>query len=336
MTNEQKISDKDYIFVVPHYINSLKYYDNLYDNLIDQNIEIVYLFKNNKEIENYLKNNKRKFEILNYHHSRKIEILIEPFLRYRLKKELINLFKKCKPKLVIQTNDSHPFNDVIVKVAKKFKILTLVLGWAVTGPEKLDFRNKKIKKDKILENSSIFRFIINKVFIIYLKLVHSLFHKFFGVYSNHKLSLAQGDSDIVGVINEFTKRLLIKQGIAPKKIRVVGHLHFDYALNFLKNHSAEKFREKYNLDGSQKAIVYFSQPFYTKDINILTFQEQLDYLKRLINNIENYYKQRKKKYHLFIKLHPVENIDAYKELHNNDNVTIISNADIHELILLAK
>ncbi|MFX0141421.1 MAG: CDP-glycerol glycerophosphotransferase family protein [Candidatus Hodarchaeota archaeon] len=318
--------NEELIAVCPHYIGSLKYYDKLFLPLLKENIEMIYLFRNNNEMEEYCKVNNRKYHIINQ------KSTWEPLYRYRIKKEVREFIKKWKPKLVLQTNDMHVYNDIIVKVAKRFKILTLVLPWATTTPEEYNFKLRQIKEYKYLSKLSKTQIIKMNFYNNIFKIINYPIFIIMGVYSNHKLSLGQGDSDLVGVINKYSKNLLIKQGVNEKKIKILGLLHFDDTLN-AKNQSIANLRKKFKLKESEVSIVYFSQPFYKKDLSFLTLEAQLNFLENLIAIISEFYKEKRKNYKLFIKLHPAEELNDYERFSNMNDIQIIKDADNIELIL---
>lgn len=325
---------KDIIAIVPHYFNSLKYFDKLYDNLFEENIEIFYIFKKDTEMKYYCKNNHRKYEIIDFKRPKKIAFLFEPLIRYKFRKKVEKIILQYKFKLFLQVNDSNIYNDIIVKVAKRLKIATLVLQWAITSPEELYLKNREIKKHIILKTKKKYEIIIWKFVEKLLKILYHPILIFFGVYSNYKLSFGQGDSNIIGVINEYSKNLLIKQGINEKKIRIVGSFHYDDAIK-IKNKNIDDLKKKYNIKDSIISIIYFSQPFYRKDLMVLTLEEQLNYIEDLITYIGNFFYNKGKDYILLIKLHPAEDLSDYKRFFNRKNLKLITDADNNELILLS-
>lgn len=331
ITQKLNSLEKDIIVISPHYINSLKYFDKLYDCLISENIEIIYFFPNNKEMEKYCKENHRNYEIIGFEYFTKFLLAFEPYFRFKLKKELEGFFKRVKPKLIILYNDVNVFNNIIVRVAHRFKRTVLILQWAVTAPEELYFMNRKRKLLNSLGEKSRFQLAIKDVNGKLSRMITFPISHLLGVYQNHKQSFGQGDSDFIGVINKFTKDLLIRQGVNKNKIKVVGSLHYDDALN-VRNKSLNEIKRKYDVEKSKVLIVFFSQPFYVKDITILSLGEQLSYTEDLIKNIDNFYKDINIDYKLIIKLHPAENLKDYKNLLKYKNIKLNIDADNYELI----
>jgi hypothetical protein len=327
--------DRNLIFIVPHYINSLRYYDKLHKPLLEESIKVIYILRSHGKMEEFCKENKRKYEILPYRIKHKFRLLFEPYSRYFFKKEVEKIISKYKPNLIIQTNDMRLYNDIIVKVAKKFKIMTMGLQWAVTALEQFYFINRDNKQLKNISTKNILSDTIKNLFYKFIEIVYLPLFILTGTYSNHKQSLAQGDSDAFGVINKYTKMLLIKQGVDFQKISVVGSLHFDDALDTIKTKSNEILRKQFKANDSDVIITYFSQPFYKKDITILNLVEQLNYVSALIDNIHDFFYSIEKSYKLIIKLHPVEDLADYTTFSNRENVVILDQANNYDLILLS-
>ena len=75
------------IFVVPHYVNSLRYFDKLYHLLIKEDIEMVYIIRNDKKMIEFCVNNERLHEIVSFRQINKIKLFVEPYYRYKFKKK---------------------------------------------------------------------------------------------------------------------------------------------------------------------------------------------------------------------------------------------------------
>lgn len=317
------------IFVVPHYIGSLKYFDKLYDPLKKNNVEIIYIIRN-KEMLEYCKKNNKKFNYLTINPYSKVLNLAYPIILKNFRERVLNLAKKFQPKLIIQSNDISDYNAIIVKVAESLNIKTMVLQWAITAPELLYFRKSKLKNRKIYKKKGFLRYLTQK-FMKSIKKIQFPIYKILRVDSSYKPSLGQGDSDSLGVINRYSKELFIRQGIDEEKIKILGHLDYDDVLK-IKNKSKEKIKKKYKISDKERYITYFSQPFYTKDINYLKLEEQIDYIKNIIKKIEDFYQELNISYLIFIKIHPAEQRRDYKEIEDLNNIRLFKNANFNELI----
>lgn len=324
---------KENIFIVPHYINSLNYYDKLYDYLLEENIETIYLFGENIEMVKYCVTRGRKYEILTIKITPNLKKLIKPIFYYFLMKKVKKLFKKYDPKLIIQVNDASQYNDIIVRAARQYKIRTLVLQWALTSPEEFYFKERKKKQILFYQKRTDFQNLIIGFGNEFLNKFHYLLEIALNVHSNHKQSFGQGVSDFIGVFNDYTKKILIKQGVDQKKIKLLGSLNYDDALN-VKGKSINEIKKDLNINDADVNILFFSQPFYIKDINVLTLDEQLKYIEDLIKNIDDFYSNINKTYNLLIKLHPIEDIKNYKKFVSKKNITITKDLDNNDLIKL--
>jgi len=335
MTKQSDLK-KDVICVVPHYINSMLYFDKIYTHLINENIEIVYLFKKDKErykaMEHFCLKNKRKYIIVNF--DKNVIFGLSSILRYKLKKKIEIIIEKYEPKLIVLVHGMTAYYDIIIRVAKKYRILSLVLQWAVTFPGEVYLKRAEIKRKEFLKKMNQFDIIKMKIYKTIIKIINLPLYHLFDIYTNHKRSFGQGNADLIGVINHYTKKLLVKQGVNKKKIRVLGSFHFDDALK-ARNKSIEDIKKKYDIDNSEILIVFFSQPFYKKDITFLTLEKQLNYVNELINVIEKFFTNKGKRYKIFIKLHPIEDLNDYKRFFNNNNVKVISQGNNLQLILLS-
>lgn len=85
---------RDTIFAVPHYVNSLRYFDKLYESLISERIELVYIIRNDKKMIDFCIENKRLYEILDFRSQDKVKLFFEPFLRFLFKKKIENFINK--------------------------------------------------------------------------------------------------------------------------------------------------------------------------------------------------------------------------------------------------
>ncbi|MBD3211016.1 MAG: hypothetical protein GF311_00270, partial [Candidatus Lokiarchaeota archaeon] len=240
----------------------------------------------------YCKRKQRKFEIVNLSKKKRLENLIFPFFKNKFRKEIYNFLLDIKPKLIIQPNDAHFYNDTIVKMAKEIDIPILVLQWAATAPEDIYIKIKEIKALEPNNRKTILEKLKDHFMSIFKFLVHNPIENLLRLNINHKISLGQGNSDKVGVINEYTKNLLFKQGVDEKKIIVVGSLNFDDIIKIsYQTQKVKELERKLDKKNDMVIITYFSQPFYKKDLNFLTLEEQLVHLNKIYDFLNNFYSQ---------------------------------------------
>ena len=218
------------------------------------------------------------------------------------------MIDRLKPDLIIQQNDMHFFENEIVNQAKKRNISTLLIQWAFTGPEK-DYFENKVKKKLFNKNSNPLKFKIKEVTAS----INNFLNSLLGLTFTNKLSIAQGDSDKVSVINKFTKDLLIKQGVDSNKIIITGHLDYDPAIMNRRKKERNKIFK----------ILYISQPFYGKDLKRIKFDQQMKYIRKLYSYIDKVFRN----YCFYIKLHPAENIEDYISMKKISNIKIKTDFD---------
>lgn len=338
MKNRKKIDDIINIFIVPHYIGSLKYFDKLYEKLNKEKINVVYILNhhnlNQKEaMESFCKKNNRNYEILEFKMGF-LSLIFRYYTIYNFRKSFEHLLKKYNPKLIIQYNDVIIYNDSVTLVGKKYNISTFVLQWAVTHPQIL-FQKQRIIRTKLSnQKKSFLRIIFYNVIMKYIKILNIPLHFAFKTSPRKIVAFAMGESDHVGVFNEYTKKILINNGLKENKIQVLGSLDYDDAIK-AKYIPREEIIEKYNLKNTDFYVVYFSVPFYTKDITFMTLEAQLDYTKNILEILDNFFKKRKKTFSFIIKLHPAEKIKDYNDLKKYENVYLFFEANNNEFIKLA-
>ena len=325
-------TDFDLIGVVAHQYYYLKYLDKLYEKLLKNKILMLYIIRNDKKMIKYCLEQGRRFIILDIVKPNLFNILFTSYTAYLLKKRAIEILRKFQIKLVLLTVDTGSYFDIIVQATQKLQILTFLLQCATTLPHYILKYNRKIlfiKKKKLLYR------LRNKIIDGYAKVVNYPFYYLFKVKSKIKNpSFAKGKANIVGVINEYSKQLFIKQGVDGKKIKVVGSMHYDDALKMV-NKNYNEIKQKLQINDVERVIVYFSQPFYKKDVYLLTFKEQLEYLREIVDSLDKFYIKKNKSYKLFIKLHPSEDINDYIHSIHNDNVIFMDDVDNNELILVS-
>lgn len=296
------------IIIFSHYLGALKYFDKLYDKLTEEGHEIIYGFwrddKYLKSMIKYCQENNRKYYALHY----KIDFFVYKYIyRNSVKKMLDTL----KPDLIIQTNDMYFFQNEIVNQAKKRNISTLVIQWAFTGPERIYIDSKNRNKPSNEKDGEKIKAKLKKIIIS----KNKIFNKFLRLEYNNKLSIAQGDSDRVSVINEYSRDLLIKQGVDKEKIVITGHLDFDN-----KSEGGENLK---GIKNEKTKILYISQPFYGKDLERITLNQQIEYIKKIYNYVDTLFD----KYCFYIKLHPAEDKKDYYQLRKMKNLRIKTNFD---------
>ncbi|MCF2141417.1 MAG: UDP-N-acetylglucosamine 2-epimerase [Candidatus Lokiarchaeota archaeon] len=245
------------------------------------------------------------------------------------KLQVKKILQKNNPNLIIQTNDTNLINNVIVSTAKKKNILTLVIQWAQTAPEDYYLKLKSLNTNhkELTKKTHITHWFLHKLTNFMLKI--SQIPKF------NKKSLAQGNSDYVFVINDYTKKLLIKQGVKKEKIYISGSTAYDDALS-INLPKREEIKKKIGINNNNITILFISQPFYVKDIRIMKKEKQIQYIKDIIVFFNNFYQTQNKEVNIILKLHPVELKKDYIELTDScKNILILSDFNNLELIKIS-
>jgi hypothetical protein len=275
----------------------------------------------------YCKENKRKFCFINTYENNLFYYYIPFIYRKLVLHKIILAFQKYQPVAFIQNNDTNIFQDMCVRISKMSNTPSIVIQWANTAPEKFYeyMRRKKILKIK-------YRNKLTRLLREHLYKLYDPIDKLLGIHSNMKnKSLGQGNSDYIFVINEYSRDLLIIQGINPKKIEITGLLHFDDVIKVIDK-SREDIMNNWQIDYRKKVLVYFTQPFYRKDIALISKKKQLNFINNLVQNISKICRKHQINHHLIIKVHPAENIEDYLFLNSESDLSIFFNKNNEELI----
>lgn len=316
------------IIIQPHHLTVLEYFDKMYYHLLLEGIHVIYVFRFNIEMINYCLKNNRNYEILDFKYG-----MYNPLSRYKFKLSIIKLFINYNIRLVVQYNDSIVYNGMITDVAKKLNITTMVLQWALLLPEDLHkYRKENIRYNKIKNMS--YMSLCKNVCTEILHILYIPIYKLMQTYFNEMFSFGKGNSDVIAVINQYSKDLLIKEGI-ESKICVVGSFDFDDIQN-IKYEKIHELKNKLCINDSEIIISYFSQPFAIDELKILSKWEYEKYILTMIYFISQYYKSRDINYKLIIKVHPRDNIDYNRFMEYFDNVIIVTGNCNNELIYISK
>lgn len=264
-----------------------------------------------------------------YYPKFKFSYLLNLLLLGILKVQIMTLFKRIKPSLVIQTNDAHDFNNIVVTVAKDLHIPSLAIQWAQTAPELYYIKLKTQNRSGHNRNK----------FIKYTTPLINLIYRFHVIFSKipliKKKSLGQGFSDYIFVINQYTKLLLKKQGVNESKIYIAGSIAYDDALSSSFRPDIE-IKTQLQIDDDKITILYISQPFYKKDIRILSKSKQLKLVHKILENVIKFYNSIKKDFNFIIKLHPIESEEDYLHLTKDfKSLKIIKDFNNAELIKIS-
>ncbi|GAB4321050.1 MAG: hypothetical protein Kow0069_25230 [Promethearchaeota archaeon] len=329
------------VLVVPHYVNALRYYDRLYEPLMSRGLELAYAFYSTPQFVDAMKayclERGRRHVVLEDARLRRSYQYLEPYYRYRLLRQVRATFDAFRPSVLVQTNDMTFFNDAFVKVAKERNVPSVAYQWAVTVPESLLRYVKRLNEqartkvpDGFKPTASPLRVAWRSWVRVALRVLHAPVELALGVRSNHVQSIGQGDSDYFVAINEYTKRLLVRQGVSAKKILVGGLFHHDDAVAS-RDAPVGDLRHKYGLPTDRVVVTCFNQPFYAKDLRLLSFEEQRAILSRLVEEVFEFYSSVGKEATFVLKLHPAEDPSAYEGFADLPGVVVLWEANNVEL-----
>ncbi|MBM3254617.1 MAG: hypothetical protein FJZ16_10210, partial [Candidatus Omnitrophica bacterium] len=149
--------------------------------------------------------------------------------------------------------------------------------------------------------------------------------------------------DFIGVMDEFTKEEMIKEGFEPERLLITGQPYFDGLFELAKTFDKEKviqFRDELNISNSDILISFFSQPLTKTRPNSADEPGYLGYTQLTILNslIKALYILKKdlgRPITLFVKLHPKETPDEIDDLISGKTIGIAvdKNIDPRKLML---
>lgn len=312
---------KNKILLVPHYTASFRYLEKLIPYL-QTKYEIFFLFtpkvkeKFLQEMEIICKQKGYGYFVIARpklpRAVKKIPLLYQPLLlslyyRWKIQKLLKkNIFQK-----IIANNDTNFFNNYLFQKANQMGAQTMVLQWSIFGRQRKEEAYQKSWDPKI---TGPWWKKIGK--LIKRKMVNSLMERG-NISQRGRRNLGAGQAQKIGVFNQKTFAILKKAGIKEEKMAIVGSMDFVQAEKiqeelFKDSLLREKTAQKYGLDLAKKNIIIFSSPFNTKDICLLSDQEQLTYFQKIAHCVREVFNP--KGADILLKIHPAENLTTYQSL----------------------
>lgn len=331
--------DKPTLVFVPHYIGSFKYFEKLAP-FLEEKYEVVFFlsfvhqkfFKEMKELA--LKDGKRVFAPTAPVWIPLFDSL--PYVRYirgilRYKKDVLHLLASGRVKKIIGVNDSGPYSRFLLEEARKRKIETFVLQWAMSF-EGARVRPKKVGK---LGRRGLYR--VGKP--LYAKGKRFFVRKILGTgFAPTKDLIGRGNAEKFGVINEETKKFFISQGVREEKLSVVGYLDFYFAEKVKGDFDADTERAaaaaaRLGIDRHKKQIVFFSSPYNGKDLKFVDDKGQFEFTEKVVQEIRAVCPQEE--YDILLKMHPSEDAQFYKNLEQYGVKLFDKHTNNYELIYFA-
>jgi len=152
-------------------------------------------------------------------------------------------------------------------------------------------------------------------------------------YYHHPKNVAKKDGDNINYVlpdltlvqGKYEKKLLLKWGYPKKAVLVTGQPRYDFLLHADEIFNKKQIIKKYNLPKNKKFLLWATQT------HGLSKEENLRNIKAIFGAMN----ELKDRYHLIIKLHPLEDQNAplYKRFLNKPFATIIRGREnTYELI----
>lgn len=121
-------------------------------------------------------------------------------------------------------------------------------------------------------------------------------------FANRKLEVLPS---FIGVMNDFGKHEMIREGFPEDKLVVTGHPYLDSLIGAkrrLMNAEKNAFRKNFGIGRKEFLVVFAAEPFKRKDIKRLGYTD-IEMLERLIRALEKIATTEKRKITLIIKAH---------------------------------
>lgn len=138
-----------------------------------------------------------------------------------------------------------------------------------------------------------------------------------------------GQYTLIAVTGEYTKEMLVSQGLDASKIVVIGQPRWDELVTQHPNSNTEKVTNTLRLNPAKRIILLTTQPLV--ESNMWTKEDRELFITTIINTVA-----RIEGYTLIIKLHPRDTRDAYEEIihHHNlkDKCILYQNENLHALL----
>lgn len=132
--------------------------------------------------------------------------------------------------------------------------------------------------------------------------------------------------NFIGVMDEYAKSEMIKEGFPPERLITMGHPYFDSIIMQKRRLSAEErlnFKKEYNIDTRSILVIFASEPLHRGDLKRIGYTD-IKIANQLIRAIESISQETRKKITLLIKIHPRdERSDTAFPINTGKNVRIL-------------
>ncbi len=242
------------------------------------------------------------------------------------------ILEKEDPSIIVTGHDQNLMDILFIKAANLKSIPSLTVQDGMLVADRINNEQNTSFLDKLkyifkipartlklfFDNSYPFKFKIDL-------LIFEMKYKTDYVYG-------RGDSLKIAVFGEATKRMLISEGVSPKKLEITGNPKFDLLYQFKDYPKKKLLQKKWGIKSDRKVVLILTQWFveagiWTTDQRNLFISEIVSAIVTLEKNIQ-----------LIIKLHPPheKKEDYLKILENfedfNISPIIFNSEPIHEII----
>ncbi len=156
---------------------------------------------------------------------------------------------------------------------------------------------------KVIDNAVLFAAIIKKIKTLALLDQWCNYSQRFRVYAPNRNY--EYLPNFIGVMDEYAKLEMVKEGFPPERLIIMGHPYFDSIIMQKRRLTAEErlnFKKEYNIDKKSILVIFAAEPFLRGDFKRIGYTD-IKIANQLIRAIELISQETKKKITLLIKIH---------------------------------
>ncbi len=269
----------------------------------------------------------------------------------------------AKPKILVACRDpggAEALSPVVLQLIREQKVELTTLGYKFSeeiftkrnvpfkklkdfnitdvSPASMELLLDKLKPNLIVLGTSQGRSIENDIVLAARKKQIRTFCllDFWNNYSQRFSCLETGKKflflpDFIGIMDEFAKEEMVKEGFEPERLLITGQPYFDSLFELAKDFNGDRikrFRSSLNLPDESLLISFFSQALTKTRGTDETSSAYLGYtqitiLDSLLKALHSIQSECKKDIALFIKLHPKESSSEIDNLISGARLRII-------------
>lgn len=199
------------------------------------------------------------------------------------------------PDIILTGHDQTPMEIFFIEAANSLGIPSLTVQDGIINAEKNTVSlEKKIKYFLKIPLKFINLFLIKKISLRYL-LDFVIFK--IKYHNKYLFRYGHGDSTLITLFGESTRKILISEGINPKKLVVTGNPKFDKLKHFKNTSMKDELRNRWNIPKEKFVVLLLTQQFVEAEIWVPAQREELvSVISQSVSDLKDA--------HLIIKLHP--------------------------------